>query len=297
MKKIIAIICCMGLLYACNHTGEKEPAATSNIPQLPPNWQQLDSAGGVILGMNTYNRNGNNDTDYIVIVDLAAGGGIRILDSVYSAAGSCSPVFYAWQVTGTSGNAFWSLFKTTNSFAMANLQFFNYTGSQSDTDQVCYPVYYQGKYSSQGCADGTCGGDQSFGKRILILTDTISVLPYPDSVPCINYPVPAGTMAAVVGNTPLTNREGAAYVARTYIAKQGTKLILYTAKYARDIDVYTVLQQEFNVAATDIIMFDGGGSTQMICNGIPYIPSSDNRKVPSAIEIYSAGTGPSKRDH
>jgi len=291
---MIAIVCSIGLLYACN-TEEKKGSA--GIPQLPAQWQPLDSAGAVILGMNTYNRGGINDTDFVVMVNLAAGGGIRILDSVYNGADSCSPLFHSWPVTGGSGNSFWNLFKTANSFAMTNLQFFNYAGSQVDTAQVCYPVYYKGKYMSQGCADGTCGGDQSLLKRIIIITDTISVLDYPDSIPCINYPVPRGAIAAIVGNHPLANRDSGRYVARTYLAKQGTNLILYTSKYARDVDIYLVLQQEFNVAAGDIVMFDGGGSTQMISNGIPYIPSSDNRWVPSAIEIYSAGTGSSKPVH
>jgi hypothetical protein len=289
MKKIILIVCSFTLLYACKNRAANELTGTANVPQLPSKWQHLDSADAVILGKNSYNRGGNNDTDFVVIVNLAAGGGIRILDSVYSA-DACSPVFHSWSVTNVSGKSFWNLFKTSNSFAMANLQFFNYAGAQIDTARVCYPIYYMGKYISQGCADGTCGGDQSLPKRIIIFSDTISVLDYPGSTPCSNYRVPAGATAAIVGNHPLANRDSGQYVARTYLAKQGTNLILYTSQFARDADVYSVLQQEFNVAAGDIIMFDGGGSTQMICHGFPYIPSSDSRWVPSAIEIYSAGT-------
>lgn len=292
--KAITIICCLFLLAACNTPRSEQSDSVNDMPQLPPQWQHVDSADAVILGKKKYNRGGNSDTDFVVIVNLAAGGGIRILDSVYRA-DSCSPVFNSYSVTSSSGNSFWKLFNRNNSFAMANLQFFNYAGAQVDTAQVCYPIYYNGKYISQGCADGTCGGDQGLPKRIIIFSDTISVLDYAGSMPCSNYAIPAGAIAAVVGNHPLANRDSGQYVARTYLAKQGTNLILYTSQYARDADVYSVLQQEFNVAASDIIMFDGGGSTQMICKGTAYIPSSDNRWVPSAIEIYSAGKGSAKQ--
>lgn len=91
----------------------------------------------------------------------------------------------------------------------------------------------------------------------------------------------------VEGNHPLANRGSSKYVARTYMAKQGSNLVLYTSPYAKDADIYAILQQEFNVPGGNIVMFDGGGSTQMICKGTAYIPSSDNRWVPSALEVYS----------
>lgn len=291
MTKTVASLAGILLFFCACKTGTKDTALQNNIPPLPPGWQQADSAEAVVLGQKNYTRADSvNTTDYAIIVNLAAGGGIRLLDSIADAA-TCSPVFNSYSVTDSlSRPSFWSLFHTGSSFAMANLQFFNYSGNEVDTTQVCYPLYYNGAYISQGCADGTCNGDQAYSKRIIIITDTISVLDYHDSTPCNNYSLPANTVAAMVGNYPTGYRSPDSYVARTYIAKQGASLILYNASHARDTDIYVILQKEFNVAAADIVMFDGGGSSQMICKGKPYLVSSDNRWVPSAIEIYSAGS-------
>lgn len=282
--KTISAACCFVLLFACK-TGTKPTGSHSNVPHLPANWKHIDSAGAVILGKNAYNRNGKSTIDFVVVVNLSAGGGMRILDSIYKN-DNCSPVFNSYPVTGTSGNTFWKLFSNNNSFAMANLQFYNFRTAETDTAQVCYPVYFNGKYISQGCADGTCSADQRLPKRIMIFTDTITVLEYPIYIPCSNDAMPAQSTAAIVGNHPLANRDSSRYVARTYMAKQGTNLVVYTSPYAKDADIYSVLQKEFNIAPGNIVMFDGSGSTQMICKGITYVPSSDNRRVPSAIEIY-----------
>lgn len=287
MKKTITIICSLALLWICNNQRPKLLVSSTSIPQLPSHWQSVDSANAVILGKNSYTRDGKSNTDYAIIVNLAAGGGIRLLDSIKTA-NTCSPEFNSYSVIDSSGNSFWNLFKSSRSFAMANLQFFSYTGPQTDSAQVCYPIYYNRKYISQGCADGTCRNDQKLAKRIIIFSDTINIQDYSGSTPCSNYAIPTSANAAVVGNHPLANRDSSKYVPRTYLAKQGTNLILYTSKKAREEDIYSILQEEFNVAGSNIIMFDGGGSTQMICKDISYIKSSDNRLVPSAIEIYSA---------
>lgn len=290
MKNILAILCFLLLLAACKSKEATPHTGTCTTPALPANWNAVDSAQSVILGSRTYDRQEDSlITDYVVIVNLAAGGSVRLLDSVYTA-DTCSPLFNSYSVTDTAGPSFWKFFSNTSSFAMANLQFFNYNGAQYPQAEVCYPVYHNGSYRSQGCADGTCQGDQGLTKRILIISDTISVQDYPDSIPCINYPIPAAARIAVVGNNPLATREGnTSNVGRTYLAKQGNNLVMYSSPSATEKDVYELLQKEFGILATDIVMFDGGGSSQMICKGVVYVPSSDKRWVPSAIEIRGKG--------
>ncbi len=284
----------MTILTGCVDKKDKEDKQTPErvaaitYPVLPVGWTALDSANGVILGAKQFTRNGTDTADFVIIANMAAGASIRLLDSVYSGNPS-SAVFYRFSVTDT-GNSFWNLYHNDSSFAMANLQFFENAVENSSTAAVCYPLYYEGNYISYGCNDTSCSdcmGNQKYKQRILLISDSgLAIEDYPDSTNFSNYPLSSAVVVAIVGNAPVNiNRSPDSFVARTYIALLGTNLILYTTTNATEENIYQVLQNEFLVDSSNIIMFDGGGSTQMICNGNPFILSSDYRKVPSAIEI------------
>ncbi len=292
------------LLLAAMACSTRKPAGTADntnhnhTPLLPGNWTRVDSAPGMLLASKSFNR-GSTITDFIIIADLAAGATLRPLDSIKKP-DPAAPVFYTYPVTPSNGTqaSFWSLFHDNNSFAMANLAFFAFTGNQQPSAQVCYPLAYAGKTISCGCRTGTCAGDAFFNKRgFMIQGTTITVTDFcADSNDCqgINPP-PGGSI--FVGNQPYLSccgsnppRAGCERVARTYLARKGTIVMLYTTSSASPVDIVDILQQEFGVSYADMVMFDGGGSTQMVCKGRTYVPSSDSRWVPSAIEIRAAAT-------
>jgi hypothetical protein len=296
----LTIVSLLLLIGAACRTGQspetlKEKANLPTTALLPKGWKSLDSAAGVVLAGKSFIRGRQSVTDYIIIADLAAGAAVKLLDSVQT--GGSSPVFYTYPVTTAGGSqpSFWSLFHDTLSFAMANLAFFNYVSNQYPTAAVCYPLMYAGKSISCGGTAGTCSGDATFGKRVVkIDNSTITVSDFcPDSNYCQNISPGAG-ITLFVGNQPYLPccgnnppRVSCDTVARTYLGKKGSTLFLYTSAYASAAIMINVLVQEFGISYTDIVMFDGGGSTQMVCKGKNRVPSSDNRWVPSAIEIRS----------
>ena len=75
-------------------------------------------------------------------------------------------------------------------------------------------------------------------------------------------------------------------IGRTFVAVADSgKTVLIFASQKVDQDV---AQQELaNFGTGKIVMFDGGGSTQMKINGSTIIPSSDGRDVPNAIAVYA----------
>jgi len=288
---LIPAITFVALLSACGSDTHRtdQSAHVYNYPSLPIGWTSVDSADAVVCWMKPIFRDGRNDTDYVIIADLKAGASVRPLDSIASS-GLPSPVFHSYSLTDTNGISYWTLFKIAQTFAMANLMFFDFITDTTSTAQVCYPIYYEGHFISRGCTSGFCGRDQGYAKRMIVISDTgISVMDCIDSV-TLSKQLSTSVLAAFVGNQPvlLTGREPDNPVARTYLAKQGRNLIIYSTLYATQKEAYRVIRKDFQVDSMDIVMFDGGGSTEMICKGKPYIHSNTNRLVPSAIEICSA---------
>jgi hypothetical protein len=288
--RIIAV-CLLALASACgagNQPNQKNTVTdtASASPTLPLGWTLTDSAKAVVLGAEKCPRN-NTDSDYVIIANLAAGASVRPLDSVYGS-DTVSPQFYAWSVSTLTTTNFWNTFKSNRTFAMTNLQFFGYSGEKNAHDSVCYAVYYDHKFISRGCTDGTCTGDTSLPKRIVVIyTNHIAVVDYTDWNSFMGL-LTDSAVAAFVGNKPIINGRSPGNVPRprTYIARQGRNMVIYTSNYATQNDIDTTLQRHFAIPESDIVMFDGGGSTQMICNGRPCIRSG--RYVPSALEIRSA---------
>jgi hypothetical protein len=73
---------------------------------------------------------------------------------------------------------------------------------------------------------------------------------------------------------------------RTFVGvADGGRTVLIFGSQKVDQDI---AQQELaNFGTGKIVMFDGGGSTQMMINGTLVVPSSDGRNIPNALVVYA----------
>lgn len=73
------------------------------------------------------------------------------------------------------------------------------------------------------------------------------------------------------------------YLPRTFVGvNRDRTAIFYSSNYARQIDATNTLKA---FGALYMAMLDGGGSTGIIIDGKPVIPT--NREIPHAIALYS----------
>jgi hypothetical protein len=99
-----------------------------------------------------------------------------------------------------------------------------------------------------------------------------------------------GLTPEVVGALdPAANKSADSYIGRTFVGVRDDDgdalpetVLLFLSSYARQVDASNVLTA---FGATTKAMFDGGGSTGLIINGIPYIAAT--RTVPHAIAVYA----------
>ena len=96
-----------------------------------------------------------------------------------------------------------------------------------------------------------------------------------------------GSAPEILGTlTNDVNKGRGVWQGRTFVGvADGGKTVLIFASQKADQDV--AYQEITNLGASDIVMFDGSGSTQMIINGSLVVPSSDGRSIPNAIAVYA----------
>jgi hypothetical protein len=95
----------------------------------------------------------------------------------------------------------------------------------------------------------------------------------------------------VAGLTEDAKKQKKRYTGRTFVGIDDYNqdglfetLLIYTSKTARQVDAANVLK---NFGAEKVMMLDGGGSTQLICNGKSYV--SSDRLIPQAIGVIAGG--------
>ncbi|MEZ4908785.1 MAG: PKD domain-containing protein [Saprospiraceae bacterium] len=243
-------------------------------------YSMIESASGVSL----YERiNSGDDPDYMQVVDLSAGAYIEFDHGDITSGGGTSNPFF----TRESISTVWTE-KTTeydNVFTVTNGQFFDIGYAVSAP--LAFPVKQNGEMVSDGYGNTSeyVGEKEFFGAW----TDLSNITPYDDDP---NSVATSTALHGIVGLDKDADKGPNNEVGRTFMGVMDEdgdgeyeKVLIFTSKTATQ--AYAAQQlNDFGVSFDKILMLDGGGSTQMRCNGVDYVSST--RIIPQFIVVYSA---------
>ncbi|OZH51466.1 hypothetical protein AFK68_30885 [Hydrocoleum sp. CS-953] len=224
------------------------------------------------------------DLDYVQVIDLTQGakinfiyGNIGDLGTKKGAYGGNEPQFARQTISQV-----WSNLSLENSslFCITNGQFFR--NDKNSSTGLAFPVKSDGIIVSDGYA-----GEIEFPDEKLILevwNDRALISKFqPNNLQLSTAP------NLIVGLQENADKGVENQTGRTFIGvkdKDGDRLneiiLIFTSKKATQPHAAKVLK---SFGATQVIMLDGGGSTQLICQGNTYIDSP--RTIPQMIAIFS----------
>ncbi|MGD1805279.1 phosphodiester glycosidase family protein [Dapis sp. BLCC M126] len=222
--------------------------------------------------------------DYLQIVDLTQGakinfvyGNITDLGSRKGAYGGNDPQFERQTISQV-----WSNLSSENSslFCITNGQFFR--NDRNSSTELAFPVKSDGIIVSDGYA-----GEIEFPDEKLMLevwNDRALISKFqPNNLQFSKAP------NLIVGLQENADKGVENKTGRTFIGvkdRDGDRLnetiLIFTSKKATQPHAAKILK---SFGATQIIMLDGGGSTQLMCQGNSYISSP--RTIPQMIAIFS----------
>lgn len=245
----------------------------------PPGFHLINSAPGISLYKKDY-KGGN--PDYVQIINLSQGASLQLLYSeiinprigrgVY---GGNDP-----RLSYRTIEHFWNTLSTeyAQAFCISNGQFFF---MKENPTRLPFPLKVDGGIISDGYAE------QDFvGKKLLlaIWSDHAEILPltkenlYSTSAPNI-----------IGGLSETANKAGKHFTGRTFIGLDDPDhnggyqyIFLFNTKTTRQVDAVAVLN---SFGADQIMMLDGGGSTQLVCQGETLIAS--DRNIPQALGVVA----------
>jgi hypothetical protein len=281
----------IGFLVACEQEAIMDVRSTEStegipvpqaslVPSLPASWTSVQTGNGVVLGKRTYIRSGVSYTDYVQLVDLSAGASIQLRQGSGNLASNVnpSPTFTRRSLSfANSSSWYWATYATTNTFSMTNLQFFNFSNGS-----LAFPLKANGTIITCGY-----GNNEPLSKRKLGINGTAIVVA--DYLNTSNdYNTVSSNLVSplvIVGLNPDVPKNPTSLTGRTYIGYKNSTLVIYASRAAQQAQVKTIMMGEFGINASNMLMFDGSGSTQLMCKGIKYITSPDSRPIPSVIEV------------
>lgn len=258
--------------------------AAQGEPPVPPGFEQLLSDVGVAFYEKIY---ANGSPDYVQTADLGLGAQVRVLHGEIAAAGAGQGVFGGDnpRFGRLSIKQFWNKLAslTEGAFCVANGQFFRLAESPT-------PLPFPLKVDGQILTDGY--GIKEFPDQKLILEiwpDRLDIRAltkenlYSSSAPDI-----------VGGLTEDAEKASKKAVGRTFIGisdrdedgKYET-LMIFNTQVAKPPAAADVLRA---FGADKVMMLDGGGSTQLICQDKVYI--NTDRLIPQAIGIAAGQLAP-----
>jgi hypothetical protein len=250
---------------------------------IPPGYNLIFSAGqsNPVPGLQLYQKNyPNGSPDFVQVVNLHAGAAVVPLYGSIAKTGAGQGVYGgdnpAFQKQSLP--MFWQTLTKAeeNPVCVLNGQFFFLS---DDPTHLPFPLKKNGVIISDGY------GLQDFPDQKLMLEI------WPDHVQ-INKLTQAGLYSSsapdiIVGLTEDANKRIKQYTGRTFVGAadrdgdgQAEILYIFNTLTARQVDAAQELRE---FGADQVMMLDGGGSTQLICNG-NWLVRSD-RWIPQAIGV------------
>jgi hypothetical protein len=255
-----------------------EAQATEN--SIPEGFYLISSAAGVSLYRKDYP---GGSPDFVQVVELDAGAKIIALhgDIHERRPGKGAYGGDDAQIMSQSLQKFWSQLSNEygDAFCTLNGQFFYMKESPT---RLPFPL----KVANEIVSDGY--GLNEFPDKKLILEI------WPDAVnirELTSDSLYSSTAPDIIGGLMQTaNKRSDHYVGRTFVGTDDRDLdgtfetfLIFNSKISRQVDAAGVLQA---FGADQVMMLDGGGSTQLICQGETLIKS--DRPIPQAIGVISA---------
>lgn len=253
-------------------------------PLIPPGFHLVMSEKGAALYRKDYPK---GNPDFVQRVDLSQGAGIELLHGDISETragkgvyGGDDPRFQSKSLAN-----YWRGFSSANTsaFCVTNGQFFY---MKEYPTRLPFPLKKDGKVISDGY------GIKQFPDQKLIL----EIWPDHVNIEKLSKTALYGSSAPdiVAGLTEDASKSPSHFVARTFVGildqdQDGAfeTLLIFNTMTARQSDAADVLR---SFGAARVMMLDGGGSTQLICDGESLI--SSDRLIPQAIGVLAAPVAP-----
>jgi hypothetical protein len=270
--------------------GAAVPArAASATPQPPPGFELILEDSGVWLYRKDYT---NGTPDYVQVIDLAQGAGMRLLHAPITAERPGRGVYGGSdaRLGFNSLAGFWRQLvaaypqdgKGESAFCVTNGQFFY---MPENPTRLALPLKVDGQVLTEGF-----GYEQYPEKLMLELWSDRA-----DINPLTVETLYASGAPDILGGLPEDANKRAPYaVGRTFIGVDDWDgdgsfevIYLFATPTASQGAVAQVLR---DFGAKKVMMLDGGGSTQLICHGNSYI--SSDRLIPQAIAVLAAPPPP-----
>jgi|GEM_PF-1393168 len=246
----------------------------------PPGFYPLESQPGLEFFRKDYP---GGTPDYVLVINLRRQTGLHLLHgevidpgSGQGAYGGDSPRFARQNL-----DSFWQGFNARHNRAacMVNAGFFS---PDEDPTRLAFAVKTGGRILSEGY------GRDEFPEQKLLLElwpERARIIPFNENA-FKNSDAPQ----ALVGLDEAADKNPSALTGRTFIGLAdldadgfARSVLIFTSKTTRQADAAEVLRA---FGSKQIMMLDGGGSSQLLCSGQPQVYS--DRTIPQAIGV-SAG--------
>lgn len=244
-------------------------AATPVFAQSVPGFRKTDSAKGITVW--------NKSNDYVQVVSPSEGGRIQLLQGKQDETGT-------WTTYARMDiRDWWKEWKKEepDAFSIANGQFFNMD------DPLKAPIAFPLK--ADGMVHPGYGDTSEYNGNKVMLTlgdDRFSVEEYSDDA----TPLYSMREDAIVALKPAADKQKNRRRGRTFIGvNDDGNALIFTSPTATQRYAQRILLA-FGAGRNDIIMLDGGDSTQMIVKGKLLVPkrvTKTLRTIPQAIGTYS----------
>jgi len=262
-----------------------QPVFADPVTQtIPPGFVLVASDVGTELYRKDYP---GWNPDFVQVVHLGLGAQIKLFHGAVvdpgtgnGAYGGDNPSFQRQTI-----REIWDGFSasTPQSFCLTNGQFFadESDGQVIDPTTLAFPLKTDGQYVS----DGYGIGEYPEEKLLLELWDDRA-----DIVPLTERDLNTSTAPNIIAGLAVeANKSPMALTGRTFVGIDDRDqdgrfeiVLIFNSKTATQTNAVQVLQ---DFGADKIIMLDGGGSTQLICNGTDLVRSS--RTIPQSIGVVS----------
>jgi hypothetical protein len=280
-RLLLVLIAVLALGAATLATVEAQSPASPGVRPtglvIPEGFQEV----GHTFGVNLYRKDYPGGTpDFVQVVDFALGAAIQPL---YGSIQEARPGKGSYggddpRLVSRSLRQFWNEFASdhANPFCVVNGQFFYMPESPT---RLPFPLKVNGQIVSDGY-----GKDQFKGKKLMLelwadhadIRELSKEALYSSSAPNI--------VAGLAEDAPKNIKK---YVGRTFIGvvdKNGDEryetVLIFSTRTARQVDAASVLR---SFGAYKLMMLDGGGSTQLICQDEAIIASE--RPIPQALGV------------
>lgn len=258
--------------------------AQTPTPAVPEGFELLAAAPGVSLYRKDY---ADGAPDFVQVVRLDEGAAVRLLYGPIREARPGKGAFggYDPRIGLKSLQQFWETLSSaySNAFCVSNGQFFYMRESPT---RLPFPLKVDGRIVSDGYARQEFAGQklmlEIWSDRADIVELTREAL-YTSTAPNI-----------VGGLSEEANKRAKHYTGRTFVGvadydQSGAfeTILIFNTRQARQVDAAEVLR---SFGAAKVMMLDGGGSTQLICQGVVYVGSE--RLIPQALGVVAATQTP-----